>query len=608
MSTVVLQRGLTWFRRKWALILLAGSLLPLGQAFAETATTRALADEIDAAFQAYFLATEFDAAEAKLLELIQSCDASCARADLARAWMYVGVVRSSGKQDAEGAKEAFLQALVLDPGVTLDTKVANPETAILFERVREEGASATAATAPSEPAEPRDEEALRAEAKQAGLVCGPVVKDLQTRRPLPLWCQSDDRFWRVTLRYLAFNADGWVSRRMNRVGARYEGEIPCDATELAGPLKYFVTVTDREGALVANLGSLKEPITLHVAENVAAAPPSLPERPPPERCPVRETCPPEFPGCEDGPEPLARGDAELGAECQDSLECKAGLMCEAGRCVTSPRCDIDEDCTSGVCRNWRCEPTAPKPPPARPPSSWFGLHFGADFGPMNGSNVCSTQNTEFDCFTEQSGAPYPPALSEEIAVAPGEPGDPYPGAAVGGWASGSLRVLLSYDRRLSPSLALGGRLGVAFNGGPSRVGEPEFLPLHLEARASYWLFGSDSDSDSSMVRPFFFAGGGFAQVDLRKDLVVQDCSTQENRRAFEDCVNAEGDFANSSSGLPEVRVTATRKLGRGFITAGVGAFIPLFKNMGVVPAVGALFMFPEAGFVMQPSLGMMAAY
>src|SRR5690606_15127636 len=104
--------------------------------------------------------------------------------------------------------------------------------------------------------------------------------------------------------------------------------------------------------------------------------------------------------------------------------------------------------------------------------SFFGLHVAADLGPIAGTDVCSTQDAEFECFDVNTNEPYPAPLPEQIALSPGEPGDPYPGASVGGVARGSLRVLLSYDRVLLPKVSLGGRLGVAFNGGPSRPGEP----------------------------------------------------------------------------------------------------------------------------------------
>ena len=573
------------FGRGAALVLAIGlcaRVLP-----AQPAASSALSAQIEAVFQEHYLATEFDTAEAGLLALIQGCDASCARADLARAWMYIGIVRGGGRQDAEGAKEAFEQALVLDRKVALDARVANPETAAFYVAA----GGKFPGVAPAEPGqvlpdEPRPEAELRAEAARAGLVCGPQVSRLQTRRVLPVWCETSSRSARVTLRYYAFNADDWVSVRMNPVERRFQVELPCDATEFAGPLKYFVTVTNQEGALIATLGNLKEPLVVGVSEKVDAPTPAFPGKPPRARCEARETCPPHFPGCTDPAEAKGQGDREWGQACTKSSDCQKGLYCEReGFCEVSG--------TSGQTK-----------PEAKKPLSMFGLHFAMDTGPVAGSDVCSTRDTEFDCVATASGRPYPGELPDSIALEDGEPGDPYPGSSVGGFARGSLRLLLSYDRGVLPKLTVGGRIGLAFNGAPAGVDEPALLPLHLEVRVSYWLFGTETER----VRPFVFVGGGLAQVELQKDLVVQDCSTQPSRAQFQDCIDKQGDFESPPENLPEVEVTATRRLGRGFATAGIGVYVPVYHSLGLVPAVGGLLMFPEVGFVLQPSLGATIAF
>lgn len=549
-----------------------------------------LRTKIEQVFEEHYLTTEFDAAENGLLELIQTCDASCSRADLAHAWMYIGIVRGGGRQDRDGAKQAFEQALALDPKVQLDVRVVNPDTAAMFAAAggRVSGV-APPETRPEVGDQPRPEAALRAEAARFGLVCGPQLSRHQTRRALPIWCETSAASARVTLRYHAFNADDWVSVRMNRPPTRagksrgFQAEIPCDVTEFAGPLRYFVTVTNAEGGLVATLGNLKEPLVVEISETVEEPPAAFPGAEPPTRCEPSETCPPDFPGCHDAAASKLRGEREWGQACKASHECREGLHCEP----------------EGFCEVTR-EPTQHE---TSSQLSAFGLHFAMDLGPVAGTDVCSTQNTDFDCVATQTGRTYPGELPEAIALEEGEPGDPYPGSSVGGFARGTMRVMLSYDRSVWSKLTVGGRLGVAFNGAPSGVGQPAFLPLHLEARASYWLLGTDT----RRVRPFVFLGGGLAQVDLKKDLVVRDCSTVPNRGQFQDCINAEGDY-ESPEQLPEVEVTATRRLGRGFAAGGAGVYVPVYRNLGVVPQVGALLMFPEVGFVLQPSLGAMIAF
>ncbi|HEY6727187.1 MAG TPA: dickkopf-related protein [Polyangiaceae bacterium] len=609
-----MNRFWSWLFRVGCGLLLFSSAVPAQPAAPVAAPTAAgdLRTKIEQVFEEHYLTTEFDAAEAGLLALIQGCDASCSRADLAHAWMYIGIVRGGGRQDAEGAKQAFEQALALDPKVQLDVRVANPETTALFAAA---GGKVSGA-APPEPRpelvrEARPEDELRAEAARFGLVCGPQLASLQTRRVLPVWCETNLASARVTLRYHAFNADDWVSVRMNVAepagkGQRFQAEVPCSVTEFAGPLEYFVTLTNREGGLVATLGNLKEPLVVGVSEQVDQPPPAFPGAEARARCEARETCPPDFPGCADPAAATERGDREWGQACTASRECQKGLYCEReGFCEVSRECRADADCPAGgACVDGLCDGTARAAGKTSSPFSAFGLHFAIDFGPVAGDDVCSTRDTDFDCVATQTGRTYPGELPEAIALEDGEPGDPYPGTSVGGFARGSMRVMLSYDRSVLSKLTVGGRLGVAFNGAPSGVDQPAFLPLQLEARASYWLFGTETER----VRPFVFLGGGLAQVDLQKDAVVRDCSTEPSRGQFQDCINAEGDYESAPATLPEVEVTATRRLGRGFVGGGVGVFVPVYRNLGVVPQVGGLLMFPEVGFVLQPSLGAMLAF
>ncbi len=63
--------------------------------------------KIDEAINVHYLATEFDKAEAMLLGVVKACGKDCSPAVVAKAYMYVGLVRGCGKQNMAGAKEAF---------------------------------------------------------------------------------------------------------------------------------------------------------------------------------------------------------------------------------------------------------------------------------------------------------------------------------------------------------------------------------------------------------------------------------------------------------------------------------------------------------------------
>jgi hypothetical protein len=138
---------------------LVAALLLLAQAAAaqfprDDAASRKIREAIDS----HYLATNFDKAEDVLSGTIAACADQCSPQVLARAWMYLGLVRGSGKNDLVGAKEAFKKALELDPAVELDGTLATDATQQAF--VEAGGAAtkpppaakATAEPAPAEPA------------------------------------------------------------------------------------------------------------------------------------------------------------------------------------------------------------------------------------------------------------------------------------------------------------------------------------------------------------------------------------------------------------------------------------------------------------------------
>src|SRR5690606_19764197 len=126
-----------------------------------------------------------------------------ARADLAKAWMYIGIVRVHGGADGDASKRAFEQALALDPSVELDRTVADQESLRHFADAGGRVDASELEPQTPDPEQRRTEAELRAEAARAGLECSPRLEKLETRRVLPIWCEARDRFWRVTLHYLA---------------------------------------------------------------------------------------------------------------------------------------------------------------------------------------------------------------------------------------------------------------------------------------------------------------------------------------------------------------------------------------------------------------------
>ena len=100
--------------RRPLLKLITAALVVFAAATVSAAPRDAAATKkIDEAINVHYLATDFDKAEATLTGTINACGDKCSGSVIAKAWMYVGIVRGSGKNDLKGAKEAFQKACLL---------------------------------------------------------------------------------------------------------------------------------------------------------------------------------------------------------------------------------------------------------------------------------------------------------------------------------------------------------------------------------------------------------------------------------------------------------------------------------------------------------------
>src|SRR5690606_32319894 len=128
-------------------------------------------------------------------------------------WMYIGIVRGSGKKDMAGAKEAFSTAISLDANVKLDTDLASAETKAAFAEIGGSGGGATVAPPPGGGEDIGGEEVTEGDvggAVPGGMTCTPDVTEMQTRRPVPVSCSSDAGAASVELRYKAFGEQKWA--------------------------------------------------------------------------------------------------------------------------------------------------------------------------------------------------------------------------------------------------------------------------------------------------------------------------------------------------------------------------------------------------------------
>lgn len=561
--------------------------------------------KIDEAINEHYLATDFDKAEGVLTGVVQACGDKCSPQVIARAWMYVGIVRGSGKNDQPGAKEAFQKAISTDPQVKLDTALATPETQKTFETSG--GAGGAAAAPEPTPTEKAPAGGGGEDEGPGGMKCTPDAMEIETRRPIPVECVTDEEAASVELRYKPFGGE-WKTVKMTKKGESFRGEIPCVDTKTAGDLKVYARAKDAAGETTDNWGSKTKPINYTMGESVTGEPPAYAGEAAPARCADSAECPPDFPGCGGGG--AKRGDTDWGGKCENSTECKAGLLCEGGVCETAPSCETNADCTTGVCTAGKCDVGDDVASSAGPyKKNWIGLHFGLDVAVIGGPNVCSVGGG-YECYDAgTTNSPYN--------------GPPYPGTGIAtGTAVATQRILLSYDRAFTPNIMAGVRIGYALGGGPPAITDPgnpkttaddkkiAFLPFHAELRLSYW-FGQGALGKKGL-RPYLFVGGGMAQVDAKVPVTVFDCGkTNDQNQSLDAAGNVingaaceAGDKSINQNSLPQRKLDAWKKLGQGFAAGGGGIVYAINPQLGVQANFNFMYMLGSSGPVLEPSLGL----
>ncbi len=574
------------YRRSFWLPALAAAL------FAATAFAaprdNAATKKIDEAINQHYLATDFDKAEAILAGTIKACEDKCSSSVLAKAWMYIGIVRGSGKADAAGATEAFRQALSLDAAVALDMALATDETRQAFADAKSSAAAGGSGGGGAETPPKPPTSAV------GGMDCQPRVAEVQSRRAIPVSCTTDEEAASAELQYKEYGSDKWVTVKMRQRGDLFVGEIPCSATQTLGTLRFYARAKDSSGDTLDNYGTKRAPIEIAIVNETSEEPPSLPDGDAPDRCAEEEVCPPGLPGCG----AAKRGDKGWGASCEETPECSAGLVCANGTCETGGSCSADSDCGDGSCVDGECKSKGKSGPQRK---LWLGVALGFDLAFLSGDEVCSQDSQEnegFACFRTSGD-------KEQYGF------DPQPGKAnkiSGGIAPGTIRLMAEGQYFITPNISLGGRLGYAFNGGP-KAGDKAFLPLHAEARGSYWL----GDASKIGFRPFLHLGGGMAQVDASLRVTILDCSRQSVNGTVQPFDPTSGTYQSCAAGTPTAQPTAAqldayKKLGQAFVGLGGGVMYAWAEDMGVVLDVNVMFMLPSSGQVIEPSLGVMKGF
>lgn len=224
------------------------------------------------------------------------------------------------------------------------------------------------------------------------------------------------------------------------------------------------------------------------------------------------------------------------------------------------------------------------PAPASRSGFWVGAVLQQDISLLPGGDICgraAQANSSYSCFRADR--------EQYLGVpVPGQPASIVP-------ARGTSRIALQAEHAIFGNFTAGGRLGFAFGGGPTPQKGPPFLPLHLEARVSYWI--GPKLSPAMGVRGFVTLAGGLAQIDASRRVEVTEC-----RAGDAGCVPAKG-FQPGWANPRSQTLDAYKKAGMGFVSVGVGLYYSFVRGSGVLLEVKGTQLFPSYGFAISPALG-----
>jgi hypothetical protein len=506
-----------------------------------------------------YLAMKFPDADRKLRMAIAICGRTgCSPNVIAQLHRDLGIIYVVTKR-VDDAKAQFAQALQFDGSTAIPKDLNTPEVGAAFTAVAEKTGAAKAPPAeapkPRKPPPPPANDDIR----------HTPPEEQQIFTALPLFAEMADGIspTRVVVRYKAYGAPDWKATEMKKLRRGYGIEIPCvEVGSTQGDFKYYIQAIGTDGEVLASNGSKSSPLRVPINEQIVADPPHLPGRRPPAPCSSSTAgeCPPEFPGCK-----LNKGGT--GRPCKTDGDCPSGV-CNSNRCVVDEgsqgrkRCETDTECGGGyVCKTGFCE--------GNPKKNWIALAAQQDLMILPAAkDVCFNQ-TQYSCYNDSKGVYYDPNKTTTVLGSGDE--------VKGGVAFATTRIMLAYDRVMTSNLALGGRLGYAFGGGPDSRSGSAFLPVHIEARGSLW-FGSDPFLKTG-VRPYLVLSFGLAQIDVGTSVFVEE-TTGENGTLI-----------------------AWKRSGALFASGGLGIFYALGRNTGFFGEVRAQRMLPNVGTAIPIQLG-----
>jgi hypothetical protein len=540
---------------------------------------------IDSAINTHYASADIAKAEKTLLDLIAACSNQCSAPTVARAWMYVGIVRGSGKDDLAGAQKAFAAAKKADPNVKLDDLFATELVKRVFQQTTAGGAEAMPLMGELQ-ARAGEVEAV------SSITCTLAVTDVETQRPIPFACRAPAGTARMVLSYKHESTTRWHELPMTQSAGYWTTEIPCSETKALGVMAYRIQALNAQGQPVDSLGSEQDPKEINLVDQTSSAPPSLPNTPAPESCRPKKVV-------EAAAGPLLGG---YGQACSSESQCQGGLACVDGKCSADISCESDSDCASGTCDDGLCNVSAEECEGAacsKVPKNWIGLTAGWDFAMMSGTQVCDVGSTQpdreaFSCF--ENGEPYQGRTNHNLG-----------GDIESGFRPATVRLMVGYERVLLPFLSVEARLGFAFNGGPDSPAPAgdgsSFMPFHAEARGKIFFSKVYQDDGRGLkgLSGYFSLGGGLAQVDPKVTVPVGECVPPPRTATITpeqaECINSNNQAVTSKD------LDVYKRLGQSFIAGGPGLRYGITKNIAANLQLTGMFLLPSSGFALTPSLG-----
>jgi hypothetical protein len=455
-----------------------------------------------------YLATEFTKAQEKLEKAIAQCGtANCGAPLRSRLKRDLGVVQIGGGIDKEKGIANFVEAIKLDPTVTLDPDIKTKDLEQAFADAKKRAASGGGA-APSGGGTPSG-----GGGQPQGDFTHTPAAEQQVRTPIPVYVEygGEEALVKVIARYKGFGMTDWKTTELKKSGEKgWGGLLPC-ADVQQGTTQYYIQGFNANNDPVATAGDRNNPYKVPVKTEAVAEPPHLPNASPPTQCADTGDCPPNFPGCKKaaiGPtapethvEPTGKDGGEF---CEEDSECKSGK------------------CNNNKCTDYEGEKKGPK--------MWVGISAALDYTFVpSADDVCKVHpldaadtnriptpinESNFYC-TKSDGSDYPsrtaPAENDSIVLSK----DRGSNKVSGGGALGNIRLMLSFDYAVNPNVLVGGRFGLVLNSYPGAEAETDGkrfpIPIHLELRVTYVL-GKDPLSKKGLA-PYLFGGAGIGQFE-----------------------------------------------------------------------------------------------